>query len=189
MRSFNPLVATAAALAVIAAACAAWFGVSWYNAAHSSSAALARTRDQVLESGQQAVINLNTLDYRNAAAGLQTWLASSTGDLHTQLAHALGTEVKLVQQEQHSTNARILDSAITALDPAGGTATAMFAVDITVTPAKGNPYSEYQAEVAQLAKTTSGWKLSGLTYATSGSGASPAPSPTPSPTPSPSRSR
>lgn len=182
MKSLNPLVATSAALAVVAAACAAWFGVSWYDNAHSSVASLARVRDQVIADGQQAVINLNTLDYRHAAAGLQIWLDSSTGALHNGFSQHLSTEIALVQQEQHSTTARIVDSAVTSLDPDAGTATAMFAVYITVTPAKGKPYGEHQAEQAQLTRTASGWKLSGLSFSDSGS------SPSASPTPSPSSS-
>jgi Mce-associated membrane protein len=188
MKSIHPLTATSALLAVIAAACAIFFGVSWYNAAHSSTAALARTRDQALQAADQAVINLNTMDYQHAAAGLQSWLNSTTGNLHAQLSHNVPAEVKLIALEQHSTTAQIMDSAITSLDPGGGTATVILAVDETILPAKGTPVSEHQAETATLTLTSSGWKLSGLSYAPSGT-SSPGASSSPSSSPSPSRSR
>jgi Mce-associated membrane protein len=61
-----PLIA-ASVLAVAAAACAGWFGWSWYSAAHSPAAATARARDVALQDAEQAVLNFNTLDYHQAS--------------------------------------------------------------------------------------------------------------------------
>jgi Mce-associated membrane protein len=162
--SVNPLLAVSAALAVAAAACAAWFGWSWYSAAHSGSSAYSRTRDVVLQSAEQAVLNFNTLNYHQAAQGLQIWLASSTGVLHAQLAQNLQQEVQLVQQKQTITTARILDGAVTQMDTGAGTASVMVALDVTVTPVKGTPFVESESEVGQLTRTASGWKLNTLGY-------------------------
>jgi len=69
----EPLVATALVLAVLAAGFAAWSAWSWYQASNSGSPASAQLRDQVLQAGEQAVQNFNTLDYRKVAAGLALW--------------------------------------------------------------------------------------------------------------------
>jgi len=160
----NVPLAAATALAVAAAACAGWFGWSWYSAAHSSALANARARDIVLQDAEQAVLNFNTLNYHQAPAGLQLWLDSSTGTLHSQLAADLQEEVKLVQGKKTITTAKILDGAVTQLDITGGTASVMIAVNVTVTPSKGSSFTEREGEVGQLTRTASGWKLSSLGY-------------------------
>jgi hypothetical protein len=53
----------------VAALAAVGFGVLWALAATSGSLELARDRDAALDDARQAAINLNTLDYRNTAAG------------------------------------------------------------------------------------------------------------------------
>lgn len=164
MKPRNPVLAAMAVLAVAAAACAGWFGWSWYAAAHSAALADARARDVVLQDAEQSVLNFNTLDYHQAPAGLKLWLDSSTGTLHSQLSSGLQQEVKLVQSKKTITTAKILDGAVTQLDTAAGTASVMVAVDVTVTPSKGSPFTERESEVGQLARTSSGWKLSALSY-------------------------
>lgn len=168
-----------AVLAVAAAACAAWFGWSWYGAAHSTALAQARARDAALADAEQSVLNFNTLDYHQASAGLNLWLASSTGSLHSQLSKNLKQEISLVQSKQTVTSAKILDGAVTRLDTTAGTATVIVAVDVTVTPAKGSPFTERQAEVGQLTRTPSGWLLNSLGYPAQ---AAPAPAASPAPT-------
>jgi Mce-associated membrane protein len=164
VRSRNPLLASAALLAAASAACAGWFGWSWYQAAHSDTLADARARDAVLQDAEQGVLDFNTLNYHNAAAGLRLWLDSSTGTLHSQLSQNLRQEVSLVQGKRTITTAKILDGAVTQLDTGAGTASVMVAVAVTVTPAKGAPFTERESEVGQLSRTPSGWKLSALGY-------------------------
>jgi Mce-associated membrane protein len=179
------VVTAMAVLALAAAACAGWFGWSWLSAAHSGSLAEARTRDTVLQEAEQAVLNFNTLNYHHAAQGLHVWLASSTGNLHAELAGNLSEEVKLVEQRKTITTARILDGAVTQLATGAGTATVMVAVEVTVTPADGKPFDESESEVGQVARTSSGWKLSTLGYPPGTAGGSGSTSPSPSSSPSP----
>lgn len=164
MKPRNPLLAVATLLAAAAAACAGWFGWSWQAAAHSGTLADARARDAVLQDAEQGVLNFNTLNYHNASAGLRLWLDSSTGTLHSQLSQNLSREIQLVQGKQTITTAKILDGAVTQLDTEAGTASVMVAVAVTVTPAKGSPFTERESEVGQLSRTPSGWKLSALGY-------------------------
>ena len=183
----NPVISAAAALTIVAAVAAAWFGLSWFNAAHSNSISLGKTRDATLQAAEQAVINFNTLDYRSPQTGLRLWLASSTGTLHDQISQAMTQEIQTVQQRKTITTARVMDAAVTALDTDAGTATVILAVDVSVTEPGSSPFTRQESEVGQLTDTSSGWKLSGLSYP-SGSATSPAASasPTPSVSASPS---
>jgi Mce-associated membrane protein len=156
----EPLVASALVLAVLAAGFAGWSGWSWYHASGPSSAA--QLRDQVLQAGEQAVENFNTLDYRNVAAGLALWEQSSTGPLRAEIIAGRGQFTQQIKQTQTITTARILDGALTALNTRAGTASLMVAVQITVTPAHGSPVSKQSRLLGTLTSTPSGWKLSAL---------------------------
>ena len=85
----QPLIATALVLAILAAGFAAWSAWSWYQASNAGPSASAQLRDQVLQAGEQAVQNFNTLDYRKVAAGLALWEQSSTGPLHAEISACL----------------------------------------------------------------------------------------------------
>ena len=158
----EPLVATALALAVLAALFAAWSGWSVYRASNAGPPAAAQLRDQVLQAGEQGVQNFNTLDYRHVAAGLALWEQSSTGPLHTEIVAGRAQFTRQIEQTKTVTTARILDAALTALNPRAGTASVIVAVQITVTPASGSPVTKQSRLLGTLAKTPSGWKLSAL---------------------------
>ena len=158
----EPLVATALVLAVLAAGFAAWSAWSWYQASNAGSPASAQLRDQVLQAGEQAVQNFNTLDYRKVAAGLALWEQSSTGPLHTEIVAGRAQFTRQIEQTKTVTTARLLDGALTALNPRAGTASVMVAVQITVTPASGSPVTKQSRLLGTLARTPIGWKLSAL---------------------------
>jgi Mce-associated membrane protein len=158
----TPLVATALVLAVLAALFAAWSGWSWYRASTAGPPPAAQLRDQVLQAGEQAVQNFNTLDYRRVAAGLALWEQSSTGPLHTEIITGRAQFEQQIQQTKTITTARILDGALTAMNPRAGTASIIVAVQITVTPASGSPVIKQSRLAGTLTKTSSGWKLSQL---------------------------
>lgn len=170
-RISNPVLAAAIALVVIAAGCAAWSGVAWYRTAHDRSLQFSRTRDEVLRSGEQAVQNLNTLDYRNVGQGLNTWLDSTTGDLRSQILQGRTQFEQQVQQAKTISSARILDGAVTELDERSGKARVIVAVQITVTPPQGQPATKPSRLQGELTRTASGWKLSALGQEPVGTGA------------------
>ena len=161
-RVSEPLVATAVVLAALAALFAAWSGWSWYRASTAGPPPGVQLRDQVLQAGEQAVQNFNTLDYRNVAAGLALWEQSSTGPLHTEISTGRAQFESQIKQTKTITTARILDGALTALNPRAGTASIIVAVQITVTPASGSPVTKQSRLAGTLTKTSSGWKLSQL---------------------------
>jgi hypothetical protein len=81
-----------------------------------------------------AAINLNTLDYRNVAAGLDLWQQSSTGQVLAEFQQNREQYAKLVQESRRATVASVADAAVTELDEHAGVARVLVAVDVTVTP-------------------------------------------------------
>jgi Mce-associated membrane protein len=158
----EPVVATALVLAVLAAGFAAWSGWSLYQASNAGPSASTQLRDQVLQAGEQAVQNFNTLDYRKVAAGLALWEQSSTGPLHAEIIAGRSQFTKQIETTKTVTTARILDGALTALNTRAGTASIMVAVQITVTPVSGTPATKQSRLLGTLTMTRSGWKLSAL---------------------------
>ncbi|HEY1617424.1 MAG TPA: hypothetical protein VGG25_07385 [Streptosporangiaceae bacterium] len=158
----SPLVAVLTALCLAAAVCAAWSGWTWYRAAHAAPSAHARLRDQVLEQGEQAVQNFNTLDYRNVSKGIGLWLSSSTGALHTEVAQGRAQFVQQVRKSKTTTTARVLDAALTRLNIRAGTASLIVALQITVVPSTGRPVVKLNRLSATLARTSHGWLLTGI---------------------------
>ncbi|QKG24193.1 nuclear transport factor 2 family protein [Actinomadura verrucosospora] len=159
---------TAACLAVLAALFAAWAGRNWYSAAHDGAHAYSRTRDAVLQSAEQGVQNLSTLDYRDVDTGLATWLDSTTGDLHRQIAQDRAGFTDRVRKARTVTTAKILDAAVSELDERSGKASVLVAVETTVTPPGGTPVTKQNRLEGRLARTPGGWKLSDLGQAPAG---------------------
>ena len=158
----DPVFVTALVLVVLAAAFAGWAGLSWYSAAHAGPPESAQLRDRVLQAGEQAVQNFNTLDYRKVTQGLALWEQSSTGTLHAEIVAGHAQFARDIQQTKTVTTARILDGALTSLNARSGTANIIVALQITVTPVKGTPVTKQSRLAGRLTRTTAGWKLSTL---------------------------
>ena len=157
-RRIDPVRLTAVLLLVASVLFAAFGGWYWLSAPRVSSQA--QVRDQALRSGEQAVLNFNTLDYRHVDAGVNLWLQSSTGSLHASIVAGKTAFEQQIVKAQTMTSARILDAALTSLN--AGRATIIVAIQLTVTPAHGTASSKQSRLVGTLARTASGWKLSGL---------------------------
>ena len=166
------LLIAAVALVAIAALVAGWFGYSAYSASHDDSIAYGRTRDEVLRTADQAIANLNTLDYRNVTAGLGLWQDSTTSELYDQIVKGRADLEREVTKNKTTTTARILESGLTELDARAGKAAVMAAVRITVTGADGKTTDRISRLAGQLTKTSSGWKLSALGQAPTGTSGS-----------------
>jgi Mce-associated membrane protein len=156
----GPLLVTAAVLALAALVFAAWSAWSWLSAPKPPAAGA--VRDTALRSGEQAILNFNTLDYRHVAAGLLLWERSSTGALRAQVAAGLPAFERQIRQAKTVTTARILDGALTGLNVRAGTASIIVAIQITVTPANGSAAVKLSRLAGRLVRTPSGWKLSAL---------------------------
>ncbi|MFI7007203.1 nuclear transport factor 2 family protein [Streptomyces sp. NPDC050145] len=167
----RPLLLAALALTLVAGAFAAWAGWSWYGAAHDDTAAYATARDDALEAGEQAVQNLNTLDHKNLAHGLDLWESSTTGELHTQLAGGRSGFEKQVREARTVSTAKVLDGALTELDERAGRARVMVALRVTVTASGGKSSQKDSRMLGELTRTDGHWKLSALGQAPVGDSA------------------
>jgi Mce-associated membrane protein len=146
----------------LAAVAAVVFGALWAFAATSSTLALARDRDAALADARQAAINLNTLDYRNVAAGLDLWQQSSTGQVLAEFEQNREQYAKLVEESRRATVASVADAAVTELDEHAGVARVLVAVDVTVTPEGEAPAVTRQRLQMEMTRTPAGWKTSRL---------------------------
>jgi len=156
------LVLSALVLALVAAGAAGWTGWSWWSAAHDDSLRYSHTRDEVLRTAEQAVQNLNTLDYRTADSGIDLWIESTTGTLRDQLSQGRQNFLTQIQKAKTTTTAQILDGAVTELDDRAGKASVIVAIELTVTPATGRPTTKRERLAGQLTRTGSTWKLSSI---------------------------
>ncbi|MFI1868030.1 hypothetical protein [Streptomyces jumonjinensis] len=162
LRIRDPLLAAVLALTVAAAGWAGWGGWSWYTAAHDDAAAYARERDRALAAGEQAVLNLNTLDHRDITRGLDSWADSATGELRDQLVDGREEFERRIQRAKTVSSAKLLSGAVTELDTRAGRASVIIALRITVTAPKGEPARKESRMLGELTRTPGGWKLSAL---------------------------
>ncbi|MEO3788310.1 hypothetical protein ABGB12_33705 [Actinocorallia sp. B10E7] len=156
------------AFTLIAALCAAWSGWSWYAAAHDDEAAFSRLREHVLREGAQAVQNLNTFDYREAEKGLDLWAGSTTGELHRQITEGRADFERQVAKARTVTSAEVLDGAVAELDERAGRARLLFAVRMTLSPPGARAADRRMRLIAELTRTSGGWKVDALTRAPGG---------------------
>lgn len=158
----NWRVVAAGVLAMVVTVSACWSGWSWYSAEHDTSMQYSLLRDQVLQSGVQAVQNLNTLDYRDLGQGLALWKDSTTSELYQQIVQGRVEFEAEVRKARTVSSAKILEGAVTELDEHSGKARLLIALDLTVTPAEGTPVTKQRRLIAQVTRTATGWKLSDL---------------------------
>ncbi|MFC6882696.1 MULTISPECIES: hypothetical protein [Actinomadura] len=164
----DPLVRVALAITLIAALAAAWFGWSYNSASDDGSLTYAAERDRALAAADQAIVNLNTLDYRNLDAGLKVWQDSATAQLYDEIVKGRDRLRQDVEKGKTTSTAKVLESGLTELDVHAGKAAVVAAVRITITGADGKPANNTRRFAGQLTKTSSGWKLSALGQAPTG---------------------
>ncbi|WP_190820690.1 nuclear transport factor 2 family protein [Saccharopolyspora pogona] len=155
------LVVALVALAISLVACVG-LGLTWAMAANNSSVSRAEVRDAALRDGQSAIINFNTLDYRDVDRGLQRWEDNSTGPLRDEVRQGRQNYASQIGQAKSSTTARILDAGIVELDERAGKARMIAVVQVTVTIDGQQPANKQDRYQAELAREGEMWKLSGL---------------------------
>ncbi|MCI2417098.1 nuclear transport factor 2 family protein [Saccharopolyspora sp. K220] len=148
-------------LAVSLVACL-FFGVAWALAANDSLLDRANARDAALRDGQAAVINFNTLDYRDVNRGLQRWEDNSTGPLRDEVRQGRQNYATQIAQAKSTTTARILDAGIVELDEHAGKARMIAVVQVTVTIDGQQPANKQDRYQAELTREGDKWKLSAL---------------------------
>ncbi|MDR7302451.1 hypothetical protein [Haloactinomyces albus] len=163
----------AALLLAASTGTAGFFGVSWAVAATDESIDLAVERDQALRDGRQAIINVNTFDYRNVEKSLNRWERSSTGPFHETVVKIRKNKMEQLKKGKAQRSSRILDAALTELNARAGKARMIAVVEMTTKrPRSGSSQagnsqsgqstvwrSRYKAELTRVGRT---WKLSTL---------------------------
>jgi Mce-associated membrane protein len=153
----------AALVAVLGLVGTVVFGLLWWNSAHGSEMDTASARDGALSAARQIAVNLQTLDYRSVDKGLDTWKASSTGPLLQEFQKNGAQYAQQITAVQTTTNARLVDAALSDLDVAAGKATAIAALDVSTTKMiNGTPSLPINRQVRiqlNLVRTPdAGWK-------------------------------
>ncbi|MFC4910230.1 hypothetical protein [Actinomadura gamaensis] len=157
------------ALCAVAAVAFAWTSWTWYDAAHDDARHYAELRDRVLNTAEQEIQNLNTLDYRQVDRSLKAWQDSATSDLYQDISQGRSQFAQQVQKAQTVTSGKVLEGAVTELDEHAGRARVIVAIQITVTPPKGDPVVKRSRLIGELTRTPGGWKISALGQAPVGS--------------------
>lgn len=146
----------------LAAIAAITLGVLWAMSLSSGNGYLAAERDEVLGAAQQAAVTLNTLDYRNAPAGLDAWMAASTGQVLDEFRKHRDDYIKVVTDSKRVTTAKSTDLAVTELDDRAGVARVIAGVDVVVTPDGQKQVLTRQRLQLEMNRTPDGWKVGRL---------------------------
>ena len=149
-----------AALVALAAVAALFFGGRWVLAIGDEGLELAAQREAALIDARQAAINLNSLDHRNVAAGLDLWEQASTGTLHEEFRANRAEYEQVVTQARRVTVATVQDAAVTELNVRSGTARVLVAIDVEVRPEGQDPVTTRQRLELEMTRTDQGWKAS-----------------------------
>lgn len=147
-----------AVLAVLALGAAGYLGWSYYHPRPTVVAAA--ERDAALRDAEQIALNISTLHQDSVEADLTRWQDSATGPLLADFRRRHGEMVKIFQQSKTTDVAHLKDAALTEFDPVAGTARAIVAVDLVITPDGGKPSTKRQLDQIQLQRTPEGWKAS-----------------------------
>jgi Mce-associated membrane protein len=151
-----------AAIALLSCVAAAWFGVSWYRAAHDDSLVLGMARDGALRDAQQAAVNLNTLDYRRVQDGLNLWEQSATGTVLKEVQSNRANYARAITDSKTTTTARALDGAVADINERAGTARVLVGVDVTSKPAQGDATCLRWRMQLEMLRTDNAWKVDKL---------------------------
>jgi Mce-associated membrane protein len=147
-------------LAVLAVGAAAWFGWTWWRASQEDSLRLATTRDEVLDNGRRLLVDLNTMDYRSAAAWLDRWRQAAAGTLLEQLDRDHDAALREVLAQQTVASATVIGAAVTEVDVHGGSAELIAAVEVRLNRQGAQASVTRSRLTTGLTRTGQGWRIS-----------------------------
>ena len=153
----------AAVVAALGLIGAVTFGTLWWTSDHGAKIATASARDSALAAARQIAVNLQTLDYRSVDKGLDIWKASATGPLLEHLQKDSQQYAAVITSAQTTTNARLVDVALSDLDADGGKATAIAALNVSTTKMLGGAPSRplvknLRLQLVLVRTPDAGWK-------------------------------
>lgn len=155
-----------AVLAVGAVGAAGWSGYQWWQAANGDEAQTQEARDTALRVAKELAVTLATSDSAHPEDSLHSWQAAATGPLLDKLRQDSSRYVSDMKRAASTSNARVVDAALTELDADAGTATAIAALDVTQTPLAPNGRATVQKPRMKLTldRTDAGWKVASSGY-------------------------
>ena len=136
-------------------------GIRWHRAEDDPAAATAQARDLVLVKAQEAAVRISSLDYRKKTPAT-TWKRVATGDLYTSLVAGNADYEKLVSSGKVLSTARTTGAAVQSLTDRDRKAVVLIGLDVTVTPAGGQPTVQRERLVLTMERTGDGWKASAM---------------------------
>lgn len=150
-----------AALTVLAALAALFFGARLALALTDDGLELAAARDAVLVDARQAAVNLNTLNATDVDAGLDLWEQSATGPLLEEYRRNRDTYARFVQEARRSTEAEVVDAAVSEVDVRAGKARVLVGIDVVLRPEGQEPLLSRQRLQLEMTRMPDGvWKAS-----------------------------
>lgn len=149
-------------LVLVAAVAAGWFGWSWWSAAHDDDLVLARERDAVLQQAREALVTLNTVDYRTAKQDVGRWAKVTTGRFGKELVDRSEDQVRQVKESKTVTTATVANASVTELRPRRSSARVMVVLNIEVRSTDGEDRARHSLLEAELSKTEGGWKVTSV---------------------------
>jgi Mce-associated membrane protein len=162
MRQRDRLLPGTIALTVMAVLVAAWSGWTWWSTAHDPATARARDRDAVLSAATDALVALNTIDYRDPGPAVDRWIQVTTGELGTTLSGDRQLQIDRTTATRTVASASVTQAAVAALDESAGTARVIAVLDIRLSTNGGSPAPDRSRLNAVLNRTGTGWKVSAV---------------------------
>jgi Mce-associated membrane protein len=152
-----------AALASVAVLAAGWAGYTWWSASRTATDTIA-ARESALDAARQLAVTLQTVDPAHPENSMRAWQQASTGALLRKLQTDADKYLADLRKTPTSSEATVVDAALTALDARAGTATAVTALDVRqaalVNGVAGAPVARQLRVKLALVRTSQGWKVS-----------------------------
>jgi Mce-associated membrane protein len=162
MQSPNRLLTALAAVAVVALFAAGWFGWTWWSAAHADTTTRAQDRDTVLSAAADALVALNTVDYRNAGPAVDKWIQVTTGELGKTLSGDRQVQLDRTTASKTVASASVNQAAVAELDETAGTARVIAVLDVRLSTNGAASAPSRSRLNAALDRTPQGWKVSSV---------------------------
>ncbi len=149
-------------LAVVAVLVAAFAGWSWWHAASDDSLARGRARDAVLAAAGPELVTLNTIDYRNAGADVDRWIAATTGQYGKDLTGDRQLQIDRASTARTVSTASLVEAAVTEIDVSAGSARLLAVLDVRVSTSGSPAAARMSRLTVDVTRSGADWKIAGV---------------------------
>lgn len=131
--------------------------------ARAANPAAVQARTAALAAGTRELAELNSASPKSLPVWQRRWLADTVGAEHTEIADTATAAAAQIRQVKTTAYGSVTDAALTALNPAAGSAVLIGTVEVRQVTASGTSNTIRNRYRATLTRTPSGWKISALT--------------------------